>query len=251
MPPVESSAKCKRTVCSGCSTNRHQLLPVYPSCKKERLCELVDPGLLSFADLSSLEEYKQAHDKLLRGVSELETAQHEQLPGSGDDFVRAVLKAHHTLFAHALPEIAGRFRADWEHVTFGGDGPNRLDGLPSQDIEAGVKRSFALATMPGWTTERRAAAFLERFFRVHPFSDGNGRVARFFVQKICRVDRKEIPTWTTTGKSRRKYLYALEFAHRHYLERRELAYSHLERWLLGQIVTIDEDDDPTGLGASP
>jgi fido (protein-threonine AMPylation protein) len=251
MPQVESSAKCKRTICSGCSTNRHQLVPVYPSCKKERLCELVDPGLLSFAYLDSLEDYKQAHDRLLRGVSELETAQHELLPGSDDDFVWAVLKAHRTLFTYALPHIAGRFRHDWENVSFGGHGPNMLDGVPSQDIEEGVRRSFKLATMPGWTTERRAASFLERFFRVHPFSDGNGRIARFFVQKICRMDRKVIPTWTTTGKSRRKYLYALEFAHRHYNDRREQALIFLERWLLGHMVTIDEDNDPTGLGASP
>lgn len=72
--------------------------------------------------------------------------------------------------------------------------------------------------------------------------DGNGRIARFFVQKICRADNKYIPKWNTVGKSRRKYLAALEYAHRHYVDRGERALIYLEKWLVNQIVAVTEDD---------
>lgn len=240
--------KYNKPPCEGCRSNRLRVIPEYSTCKEMRLCDLVDPGLLLLAyHLESVEEYKEAHNRLLRGMFELEMRRLEPWSTSESGFVEAILDAHRTLFAHALPHIAGRFRIDGEDVTFGGIGANKREGAAPGDIEAGVKSAFKLAMKADWTVERRSAAFLEKFFRVHPFLDGNGRVARFFVQKICRAEGKQIPLWHTEGKSRRKYLSALEYAHRHYLDKGEQALYYLEAWLRQQIVTADEGDPQAGL----
>lgn len=152
--------------CVGCLNYRQQVVPEYRSCKQQRLCDLIDPGLLSFAYVESLEAYEKVHDELLRGVRELEMRQREPMPSSEAEFVRAVLDAHRILFGYALPHTAGRFRGDTEEVTFGGEGGNKREGALSEDIERGVENSFKLATShkPDWNTERRAAAFMVTFF---------------------------------------------------------------------------------------
>lgn len=233
--------KPRKSPCGACRANRLRVAPEYASCKKKRLCDIVDPGLLLFHGAYSLDAYREAQDMLLRGVRALEAKQQEPLPESENDFVRAVRDAHRSLFIHVLPKIAGEFRSEMDDVTFGGDGRNKREGFPHDEVEAGVRASFRLARQAAGTPARKCAAFLEMFFRVHPFLDGNGRIGRFFVQKIGRANGKVIRQWASSGRSRRRYVTALEYAH-HWHHQGVDGLTYLERWISRQMEDADDGD---------
>jgi len=60
---------------------------------------------------------------------------------------------------------------------------------------------------------RVIACFFERFFRVHPFRDGNGRVARLYADRVA-LEHGFTFRIQYTRKQRRRYISALEIAHR-------------------------------------
>jgi len=207
--------------------------------------------LLSFGDgRHPLHEYLEAQNKLLRGVRDLEAKQRDPLPKDGNAFVAMVRDAHATLFRYVFPETAGEFRGPADEVTFGGPSRRNIrDGYPDDAIEEGVKASFRLANRADGPPARRAAAFLAQFFRVHPFSDGNGRIGRFIVQKICRRDGFYVARWDTSGKSRRRYISSLEYAHRgstRSVEWHDKTIVHLEHWIKRQLSPIDFEDPFAG-----
>lgn len=228
-----------------CRWLRLQLTPPYQTCKQERLCDLVDPGLLAWSvDANSLDEYRACQQRLLAGMHALEQRQQSPLPTAEDEFVRELLDAHGVLFREAVPQFAGRFRGKHDHVKYGGAGRHGRDGWADADIDRGVRLAFRVAAskLPAL---RRAATFLELFFRVHPFSDGNGRLGRFYVQKIVRTERLAIRRWNTSGQWRRRYISALEYAHRFH-EKPDVGLVYLERWLRSHIVATEDDEEEGG-----
>lgn len=226
--------------CDGCWSNRKQVVPEYPSCKVKRLCEFVDPGILAHCHLGALHEYTAAHKLLLKGANEFNRLESVPLFPS-HDFEHEVRRAHAKLFHHLNDMRPGQFRRQFDEVSVGGTGQNRFDGWEADRIPEGVRQSGARLMGGGVAPALRIARFFEHFFRVHPFMDGNGRVARMMVQRALLNDGLHA-RWDDSAKARRRYVSSLEYAHRK-RSRGDHALRFLEAWVERQLVTVDPPDE--------
>lgn len=196
------------------------------SCKRKRLCDTFDVALVDTIPGRSIGEYRELHREIVEGAVRARfVAESASYPASDGEFIALLQRLHLELFG-AIPSIAGRFRRAGEDVWFGGERAHRIRGADAQNIEPALRDIFqkcsdgraALASSDPLIAARVIADFFERFFRVHPFTDGNGRIARAF----AGIALRDGGSWSFTqasdrvaGKMRRRYVKALEYAHRY------------------------------------
>lgn len=166
-----------RRYCSLCPTLRRQVgaNAELPWCKRRRLCSVVDPALILRYPNESLQSYRvRARAIELGHVAAVLAILGLQFPTSGRELASAALQLHETLFAGGDPSIAGRFR---ETPIWFGRGGNQVEGVRPDDIVREL-HAFPMRVMPTTRVQaaRWGADFLHRFFAIHPFTDGNGRL---------------------------------------------------------------------------
>jgi fido (protein-threonine AMPylation protein) len=209
------------STCLGCSEFRSKC-PEWRSCKHRRLCARIDVALLTRHSGHPLTFYEDLSRKLTEGhVRAADRIKICALPRTAAEFCSLIRSLHDCVFQGAEPVIAGRFRREGEEAHFGGEGDHSLQGAAHDQITHRLEEAwkFVPADSLSWVTRLHLATqlafFLEAFFRVHPFVDGNGRVARFVIARIIRgTDRWEWDPTTPRGKDRKRYLAALQQAHR-------------------------------------
>jgi fido (protein-threonine AMPylation protein) len=218
-------------------------------------CKIVDNRLAELAHRDSGRTRSVAElQKMATGIlechgkakSEIESG-HVAYPTNSDEFVSLIEHLHSKIFGATGLAFAGRIRT--KPVFFGGNGADKRSGAPAAAIKAELAKLFRtdfylselLKTCDERTFLRFCARFLEAFFMIHPFDDGNGRIARLFLHLFAQqTGRFRFRSFLKDKDSKKKYVKALAFAHRHCLtqlpgdshrERRQDPYSLLEIWL--------------------
>jgi fido (protein-threonine AMPylation protein) len=169
----------------------------------------------------------------------------QSFPGDGSELRRVAQAVHNRLFGIGDPAITGRVRT--RRVFFGrGSGPNHREGVDPSEVERRLA-DFEIDPLPKSRSgaARWGARFLQRFFVIHPFEDGNGRVARLLMARAIEHSGLLAIRSSAAPRGNLKYLEALEYAHRHdprqsRSDDRRDHLRHLARWIEQQIQLVDD-----------
>lgn len=191
-----------------------------------------------------------------------------RFPSTAMEFIALICEFHREIFSVTNLAFAGSLRKD--SISFG-SGRNQLNGAHPNDIEAGLVEVFNglpkrqdFIGMSDHAFARAGARFLEEFFLVHPFADGNGRAARIFLIFLAHENQhiRLKPFDEQSSKSKKKYVSSLKYAHRKVLKKRsgdrgeQLSdpYRFLTIWILNLIDSTpisSEEVEPDWLSNIP
>lgn len=143
-------------------------------------------------------------------------------PSSEKGFLISLRRMHEKLFRGIPFKDLGQFRKD--RVWFGTNN-NMYEGVDPNDVEKALKALWNDLLEPYLKKKTLTkddltflcASFFSHFFRIHPFRDGNGRIARSFVKLIMFHYGYEIlykhPRGKTEARYTRRYVKALKYSH--------------------------------------
>ena len=182
----------------------------------------------------------EAFDQVAKSIQENEISINLKLlrdelpwPASAADFIARTLSLNQKLFQKVtilIPKL-GRFRSVGEEVEVD-VGKHQFAGEIADKIEESLAQLWAnLQESIGKLQPDRnllltedqvldlSAYIMVHFFKVHPFNDGNGRVARILIRIFARRQGFDFDFDRKVRQSDKKYLDALREAHSFHRER--------------------------------
>ena len=161
-------------------------------------------------------------------------------------YLRLARACHHALFVDLLRN-AGDFRAHTDagggSVVFGGQSPRELRpnfrGATPKSIEPELLRAFDL--LAGSDDPIRASILCyQRFQRVHPFYDANGRIGRLLVT-LYLVAHGQYPQWAMLDQHHGRFVHYLNHVHKRALDDPSRAdhEDHLVRFWRKHVLDLD------------
>jgi fido (protein-threonine AMPylation protein) len=251
--------------CHGCvgrlPGSKVQGLSSQTDCRRDRkLCKRFDATIVEHRPWQTIDEYCEISQHLAADyTAAVRRTETTPIPESPEAFERLLLDLHRDVFQRSLPAIAGVLR---QKPVFFGCHPHAFEGCPSGETQPRLHALFNLCVAPGtdFTTisksdfVKRVAVFLEAFFMIHPFADGNGRVARLFASVLCHASKRwsfrAIREDKGNHRQRRKYVRALNSAHHAVAQDRPVSlslarrpYKYLEAWVEGRLAEIIRDSE--------
>ncbi|MBN2005721.1 MAG: Fic family protein [Anaerolineae bacterium] len=159
----------------------------------------------------------------IQAKAQLEAAGHQAALSLMDDLAaqkttlgQAELREmHRLLFAHSWPESAGRFRTENIEITGTSFLPPHWQQVPTLTYQALSSLDYRLTQVQGDAisdiVEMAAQAHYD-IAAIHPFRDGNGRIARLLLNYVFRYF--DLPYVVIPLEARERYLDALDAANR-------------------------------------
>ena len=143
-------------------------------------------------------------------------------------FQKIPSELHKQLFAGILNN-AGEYRKPTDPnngEVFFGPSTNQFAGADPTMIDSMSRKNISSLTLSPTDPVYIAARFYQRFVYIHPFNDGNGRIARFIVEVYLiyhqyRIDFEQLRKTT-------RWLKQLNYCHRK--SNAPLAYPHSLKW---------------------
>lgn len=260
------SSKTRHEYCNPdqCHLHAHYLEGHF-DCRKQAtpLCQLIDVRLAQIqfeetrcaASMERLQELSRLVQTGLMTVNDRLAFRTLTLPETARDFLDFLRDVHARIFSSTGLKFAGKFRQIGEPKVFVGHSCHQLEGLDPAKIENALSSLFdSVVNVPDYskvdrkTLLRYAARFLEGFFRIHPFHDGNGRVGRLTIRLMAQTtDRYIFKSFPDDKKARDRYVNSLQHAHQHvgntdpYLRRDP--FRPLEQWLSTYLVDVIDLDE--------
>jgi fido (protein-threonine AMPylation protein) len=219
------------------------------------LCQQVDRSLI---ELLATISGKPVHLDIVRRidaqvgrnfVTATRVAESLRFPRGPEQFREWLVSTHRALFADTGLSFAGRFRTSGEPAFFGGEGKHGRAGSVADKIAGEINQLGAtmfggaphgIDNLDAIRFRGCAAVFLERFFRTHPFVDGNGRIARLLL-RVAAAETGRVAfdlLLRQNAKARRRYVSALQLAHK--FPEASGAYAPLEAWITSHLSTLPD-----------
>lgn len=133
-------------------------------------------------------------------------------PYDTQSFVGEIQNIHYELFKSTGVLSPREFRTN---PVFFGTGSNFREGVKPNEIvkEMEILWSQIEPYFFSGQYELGLSIFFPRFFRIHPFRDGNGRTARIFAD-IILAPHSKVLNLDSTSSYKKQYIKALKYAHR-------------------------------------